>query len=196
MPLRSEGRQVSLEGMIRLTLVLSARLLVGAVFLMSSLTKVVAPGAFVLNVLNYRILPSRLARAYGYVLPYSELSVALLLLSGSLSHWAALVAILMLVSFMSAIGIAIRRGYHLDCSCFGLLYREPIGWSIIARDSVLVVAALVVFWADDGSLTLPTLIDHFGTPFATAALLLTGVTFVGSFAVAVASVASDPLRRF
>lgn len=182
--------------MIRLTLVLSARLLVGAVFLMSSPTKVVAPEAFVLNVLNYRVLPSRLAKAYGYILPYSELSVAILLLSGFLSRWAALAAILMLVSFISAISIAIRRGYHLDCSCFGLLYREPIGWSIMARDSVLVVAALVVFWADNGSLTLPTLIDHFGTPFATAALLLTGVTFVGSLVMALVSAVRDPLRRF
>jgi hypothetical protein len=82
-----------------------------------------------------------LAKAYGFVLPYFELGAALLLFSGFFARWASLAVTLMLLSFLFAMSIAIRRGYHLDCGCFGLLYREPIGWPTLARDSVLLVVA-------------------------------------------------------
>jgi len=63
-------------------LVLSARLLVGAVFLMASIIKLLNPRAFVQNVLNYHLLPTPLAKAYGFLLPLLEFGSALLLFSG------------------------------------------------------------------------------------------------------------------
>jgi uncharacterized membrane protein YphA (DoxX/SURF4 family) len=64
-------------------LVFGAHLWLAVVFLMASLPKI-ANHRFVQNVLNYRILPEPLAKAYGLVLPYLELTAALLLFSGLL----------------------------------------------------------------------------------------------------------------
>lgn len=112
-----------------IALVLSARLILGAVFLMSAIAKLVGPRQFAKDVQQYRMLPRPLASAFGYVLPYVELVTALLLLTGFYSNWAALTVAAMLVSFMVAVGVAMVRKLNLSCSCFGLLYRERVGWS-------------------------------------------------------------------
>lgn len=49
-----------------------AGFVVGLTFLTSGASKLRAPGPFVLAVLEYRVLPARLARLYGRVLPFAE----------------------------------------------------------------------------------------------------------------------------
>ena len=157
--------------------VLLMRLILGGVFLMSALTKLSAPSEFVANVRNYHVLPNRLAVGYAYVLPYAELSVGVLLPLGFFSKLASGVSIAMLISFMTAVGIAMARRQHHDCSCFGLLYKERVGWMTMARDGVLLALASIVFVADDGALTLSYLLANASRPVYSLALLAILATF-------------------
>ncbi len=129
---------------------------------MSAISKLAAPQRFANDVQQYRILPRPSAAAFGYALPYLELIVALLLLTGFYANWAALAVAIMLVSFMIAVGVAMVRKFNLSCSCFGLLYRERVGWSTQIRDGVLLVMAVFILIADAREVTLADMLAEPG----------------------------------
>ncbi len=139
---------------------LVVRLILGAVFLMSAVPKLVEPRQFAGDVQQYRILPRPLASAFGYALPYVELASAALLITGFWAEWAALGVAVMLVAFMVAVGIAMARKLNLSCNCFGLLYRERVGWSTQGRDAILLAAALFILITGGG----PTVADMIAEP--------------------------------
>ena len=176
-------------------LVFVARLVVGAVFLMSSLTKLAGPREFVSNVQSYRVLPRPMATAYALTLPYLELGAAILLFLGIYAVWASLGVALMLLSFMVSVGMVMHRGQHLACSCFGLLYRERVGWTTQFRDGLMLLMALAVLIADDGSLALTNLLAHVSRPGFAAALAGSIVLFVVSLGAVAVSFGLDRARK-
>jgi uncharacterized membrane protein YphA (DoxX/SURF4 family) len=125
-------------------LLLIVRYFLCLVFMLSSSTKVIAPGKFVSSVQKYRILPSPLAKLYAHFLIYFELLLAVSLFFGWLPTVTGLVTALVLLSFMTAISIIMVRKQVLECGCFGLLYREKIRLSTLGRDSVLLFMALAI----------------------------------------------------
>ena len=143
---------------------LAARLLLAAVFLMSAVPKLATPRRFVDDVLRYRIGPRLFAQGYGWALPYAELVVGISLLLAWPVTWAAGIVLGMLGSFMIAVGIAMVRRQNSTCSCFGLLYRERVGWRTQMRDALLVVLAAALFFNGGAIDPLWELVVR-GTPF-------------------------------
>ena len=135
----------------------------------------------------------RIASAFAYALPYVELGTAVLLLSGFQAQWAALVAMAMLVTFMAAVGIAMARGLELSCSCFGLLYRERVGWGTQVRDGILLAIAALVLLFEDGSMTAAIMAADLGR-LEYASALAFSVTATG-MALAVALLSARHARR-
>jgi uncharacterized membrane protein YphA (DoxX/SURF4 family) len=113
----------------------------GFIFLASAVPKLRHPKGFVLAVLEYRVLSPRLGWLYARLLPPLELLLALLLLSGTAPRSAAIVLLVLLLSFMAAVGINLARGRDLDCHCFGKARRRPIGWGLLLQNGVLLGAA-------------------------------------------------------
>ena len=103
--------------------------------------------------------------------------MAALLLSEFLVTWGALAAIGMLVTFMIAVGSAMVRGLNLSCSCFGILYRERVGWPTQIRDSVLLAMAVYVIWQSDRVLTIGQLVSNPTPQLLTVAEILDGKRF-------------------
>ncbi len=156
-----------------IVLALLARVLLGAIFLMSAFAKLAAPRSFARDVRGYHFLPGPLADAFGYALPFTELTAAALLLSGLYPQWGAGASIAMLLAFMVAVGWAMARNLNLSCSCFGLLYRERVGWQTQIRDGILLAMALVVFVGDDGTKTVAYLASNLHAPTYALALVAT-----------------------
>lgn len=90
----------------------------GAVFVASAIPKLVDPPAFAHMIYNYRLLPGTLVNALALVMPWVELLVGVLLVLGAWRREAALVAALLLVVFLGAIGWNLLRGHAIDCGCF------------------------------------------------------------------------------
>jgi len=90
----------------------------GAVFVASAIPKLVDPPAFAHMIYNYRLLPGTLVNALALVMPWIELLVGVLLVLGAWRREAALVAALLLVVFVGAIGWNLLRGHAIDCGCF------------------------------------------------------------------------------
>jgi hypothetical protein len=154
-------------------LVFAARLVLAAVFLMAAISKLPHRTTFTRDVLNYELLPPKLARTYAYLLPWLECAVALLLFMGIGVPWATAVALILLSSFVIAVLGAMRRGIALTCKCFGLLYRERVGWPTLRRDGFLAVLALAVLVLDGERFTLPAMFANLPTMGAVLALIAT-----------------------
>lgn len=167
---------------------LAASLILGAVFLMSAVPKLAAPRRFANDVQQYGILPRPLASAFGYALPYAELAAAALLVTGFYTEWAALGVAVMLVVFMVAVGVAMVRKLNLSCGCFGLLYRERVGWSTQVRDGILLALALFILVADTGGPTVADMIAEPGKLSHVLGLALTALVLASAIAVSALSV--------
>lgn len=167
---------------------LAVRLILGAVFLMSAVPKLAAPRQFANDVQHYRMLPRPLASAFGYALPYAELAAAALLIAGVYTEWAALGIAVMLVVFVIAVGVAMARKLNVSCSCFGLLYRERVGWTTQVRDAILLAMALFILVVDTGGPTVADMLAEPGRLDYALSLALTFIMLASAVAIAVLSV--------
>ncbi len=98
---------------------LACRLILGGVLLVAGALKIPALGQSVLAVRGYDIFPYEISVAIGYMMPFLEVIVGLLLVSGLLTRWAGIAGALFMVAFTIAIAQAWARGIAIDCGCFG-----------------------------------------------------------------------------
>lgn len=132
-------------------LVTVARLGLAVVFGIAGIGKAVDPQATRLSVRAYQLVPDPVADLIGTVLPYAEIALALLLLVGLLTRWAAAATGVLLLSFVAGIASVWARGLSIDCGCFGgglLVTGEVPSYPMeILRDlGLLVLAAACVAW--------------------------------------------------
>lgn len=97
----------------------AARLTLGGVALYAGGSKLGDLSASAWAVRAYDLLPDGLADLVGHVLPFVEVLLGLLLVTGLLTRWAAGAFGLMLVAFMIGIVSVWSRGIAIDCGCFG-----------------------------------------------------------------------------
>lgn len=119
-----------------------ARLLLGALFVWASVTKVPDMAAFAESIANYRIVPPGLVPVAAVVLVGVELTAGLALMANLWSRAAALVLAALLVGFTGGLTSALLRGIDLACGCFG--GNAPATWWTVARDVVLLALAVFV----------------------------------------------------
>jgi len=129
-------------------------------------------------VVNYRVLPDMLAYPFARMLPYLELSFAVLLLINAVTAYAGVLVALLLLSFAIAIGINLARGRtHIDCGCLrGAERGNGIGPYQFARPVLLSGLALYVAHAANAGVTA-TLGE---TVLALAAAAMTAILYIGA----------------
>lgn len=127
-------------------LILAARIVLGAVFIVSCADKLAHPQLFADAIKNYRILPQPLVNPAAVVLPWLELLVGLGLLCGRGARGAALLALALMVGFTAALGFNLARGLDVSCGCFTVAARsDPATLLTLARDVLFIMLSLTVF---------------------------------------------------
>jgi uncharacterized membrane protein YphA (DoxX/SURF4 family) len=173
---------------------LVGRFVLGFVFLLASISKLVAPDDFSRAVANYRLLPFRWGRALAVWLPRLELAVALCLLSGALLPLAAATAAVLLLGFATAVGINLARGRRIECGCGGFASPRTIGPGFLLRNLLLAAGAVLAAASPVAALTVPWV------SLATAASVPTqdalAIVLASACAVALASVTSEARRMY
>jgi uncharacterized membrane protein YphA (DoxX/SURF4 family) len=112
-----------------------ARLFLGALFLYAGYAKLRQPFLFEMAVDSYQILPSWGVIAVARTLPWLEIALGLVLLSGwKLPYFAAFTTLLLGV-FLTMMAISYSRGVEATCGCFG--FGEPVGPYTLTRDTAL-----------------------------------------------------------
>ncbi len=119
---------------------------VGLIFLVAGLRKLLSPSSSVQSVEAYGLLPRRVARIFGIVLPWLELTIAALLLSGFVGGPTATIALALLLIFSLAQTIALIRGQEVPCGCFASLSARPVSWTNVASNLALVASCFLVAW--------------------------------------------------
>ena len=112
---------------------LAARLILGGVFIYASLDKILHPAAFAEAVFNYQLLPSQLINLTALILPWLELILGVLLLSGIWVSGAVLGVNLLMVTFLAAIIFNTARGLNISCGCFSTETTASglSGWTVL-----------------------------------------------------------------
>jgi uncharacterized membrane protein YphA (DoxX/SURF4 family) len=143
----------------------AARLVLGAVFLIAGALKAVDPQSSVAAVRAYRLLPSSFATIVGWGLPFAEIALGLLLLTGIATRIVAVATAILVLIFIAAVVSAAARGLSIDCGCFGGGGEVAPGQTAygmeILRDIGLLLLALWLIWQPRSRLALdPFAAEH------------------------------------
>ena len=98
---------------------LTLRLFMGSLFLISGYSKARDISSFLRGLDEYRVVTSEQARVLAYLIPFLELLIGVLCISGFLLSFAAFGSLLLTIVFTVAVLINIGRGRSISCHCFG-----------------------------------------------------------------------------
>jgi putative oxidoreductase len=128
---------------VRARIAIALRILLGLVFCYAAYVKLREPWLyFAASISSYQLLPDWAVFALARTLPWTELVVGVVLLSGRLLKVAAPGASLLLAVFYAAMLRAYAAGAGIDCACFGP--GDTIGPWTLARDGALLGCSLVL----------------------------------------------------
>ena len=102
----------------------------------------------------FGLLPPRIARGVGRLLPYAELLLGVLLFLGFRSVFVAGAGAALLLAYTAAIVATLVRGRSVECHCFGQLSRGPVGWGSVVRNGLLLALSGVVAAFPSGFLAM------------------------------------------
>ena len=120
------------------------RLALGGVFLYAGTAKIGNMTAFAGDIAAYRLLPHFANYLAAAILPWLEALCGLLLITGWRVRGALATITLLTAVFMAALASVLVRGLDIDCGCFRHGGAKTPAWLALGRDSLLLVASLVV----------------------------------------------------
>ncbi len=125
----------------RITLVL--RVVLAGVFLYAAYTKLRQPWLlFAMSIDAYGLLPEWGVLTTARVLPWLELAIGVLLLTGLALRVVSAVAVALLGVFFGIMMLSFGKGMGIDCGCFGV--GEALTAKSLIRDGVLLLSAVML----------------------------------------------------
>src|SRR5512143_2751404 len=134
-------------------ILLSARLVLAAVFLVAGFAKL-ADRDGAREATRAFGAPDAIAGALSALLIIAELAAGALLIPSATARLGAALAALLLLIFIAGISRSMLRGEAPDCHCFGQLHSAPAGPKTLARNALL--SALAGFVITGGAGTSAT----------------------------------------
>jgi uncharacterized membrane protein YphA (DoxX/SURF4 family) len=98
---------------------------------------------FATQVDSYQLLPSWGVLFVAQSLPWFELGLGLLLLSGLLLRWVSLVSTVLVAAFFGIILHTYFAGLQINCGCFGPGAEPLTGWTVL-RDALFLLLAAAI----------------------------------------------------
>lgn len=129
-------------------LILILRLCLSFFFFPGAIGKLLRYRSFVQGVVDYQMLPRRIAYTFGFILPWIELAVAFLLIAGIAVQFAATLSFVLLICFTTAVIVNLRRDRRIECNCYGVADTKIISWGTVARNSLLLVITITIIFLD------------------------------------------------
>lgn len=131
-------------------LLLIARPVVSAAFIMAALPKIQDPVAFAVSVEGFRVVTGDLASWVALGLPWLELVIGFGLLIPQIRRGSALMISLLLIVFIGLHASAWMRGLNISCGCYGANESDqsPNYLWLILRNVGLLVACVCLLARD------------------------------------------------
>lgn len=115
---KNKGKFLKFFNLSQPWLTFLARLTLGGVLFVAGILKVGDPQVSAMSVRAYEVLPVDIANFFGYVLPWFEVALGLLLIIGAGVKVGAILGGATMIMFIIAISQAWARGLSIDCGCF------------------------------------------------------------------------------
>ena len=124
--------------------ILITRILLGLIFIIASIDKIIDPAGFARDISNYHFVPFGFENTVAIILPWLELFIGLGLIFGIMVDGASVISGILLILFIILIFQATIRGFNIDCGC-GLKEGEIVGWRKIFEDLIFLLGAYFVW---------------------------------------------------
>ena len=120
-----------------------AQIVLGLLFLLASLAKIVDTGSLAREVHNFHIVPFWSEHLVAMTLPWIELVAGLALVLGVRPRAGAWVAGVLLAGFTVGVALAMARGLNFHCGCFGTADATRVGWTKLGENLGMLALAVV-----------------------------------------------------
>ena len=124
--------------------ILITRILLGLIFIIASIDKIIDPAGFARDISNYHFVPFGFENIIAIILPWLELFIGLGLILGIMVDGASVISGILLILFIILIFQATIRGFNIDCGC-GLKEGELVGWRKIFEDFIFLFGAYFIW---------------------------------------------------
>jgi putative oxidoreductase len=119
------------------------RVVLGGIFVYAAWVKLRLPWQlFAMSIDSYQLLPASIVELLARTLPWFELLLGLVLMTGKWLRITSGVTSLLLLVFFSLIVRAALKGQEISCGCFGP--GETISWKTMLRDGSMLAGSLFV----------------------------------------------------
>jgi len=124
-------------------LLIMLRLGLGGIFIYAAWTKLRDPWSlFAMAIDSYQLLPLWAVEWTARVLPWLELALGALLVTGRSMRISTALASLLLVVFFALMVRAYLKGMEISCGCFGP--GETLSWKTLLRDGSMLAGSLLL----------------------------------------------------
>ena len=124
--------------------ILFTRIVLGIIFIVASIDKIIDPASFARDIANYHVVPYGLENTIAIFLPWLELFIGLSLIFGFMVDGSSLISGVLLILFILIIFQATMRGFNIECGC-GLKEGDLVGWRKIFEDIIFLLGAYLVY---------------------------------------------------
>jgi uncharacterized membrane protein YphA (DoxX/SURF4 family) len=122
---------------------LVGRLILGGIFIYAGYAKLREPWMlFAFSINSYQILPESIVPILARSLPWVELALGILIVSGIALRWTAAAASGIFIVFSAAMMRAYVKNLSIDCGCFG--FGEKLGPLRFTLEGAMLALALAV----------------------------------------------------
>lgn len=128
------------------TLILTFRILLGAFLILSGFMKILNLNGFWLIVAQFNNLARKYGKPFAFALPFIEMIVGIILITGFYLPFYSALAVLMAILFGTMVTtVLIKKKKLKNCGCFGAKIKMPLTWKSLVDDLVFFLIALLIF---------------------------------------------------
>lgn len=118
----------------------ACRIVLAGIFIYSGYIKLQSPLQFASAIAGYKLVPDTLILSLATYLPWVEIALGVLLLTGWKIQYVSIGASALLLAFIGILTVTYLRGIDADCGCFG--FGDKISPRTIARDVLILLPAV------------------------------------------------------
>lgn len=122
---------------------LVSRLVLMSVYVFSGITKLQDLAGTRQAIKAFGIQNEKLISFCVFLLPLTELFIAVLMLFACTAFWGGVLSSILLLVFIALIINLIKKGESINCHCFGQSHASPTGFNTVARNLGLLILSFI-----------------------------------------------------
>ena len=130
------------------------RLIVGFIFILTGISKIVDPALFAREISNYDMMPLSLINLMAIILPWVEVVVGILFIMGVRIKASIILLVAMLLVFNFGVASAWARGLDINCGCYSSVAEQKVGLGKLIENFSMVVALAFMYFFPNNKLSL------------------------------------------